>query len=93
MEVFVKINLSKAKLSKQDLHKLVTSAIVPRAIAWVSTVGENGVFNLAPFSAFSTIGLRPALVVLGITWRGDGEEFGKVPEGGHKVQQPQRWGT
>ncbi len=70
----MKIILSKAKLSKQDLHKLFTSAIVPRAIAWVSTVGKNGVFNLTPFSAFSTIGLRPALVVLGITWRRDGEK-------------------
>jgi flavin reductase (DIM6/NTAB) family NADH-FMN oxidoreductase RutF len=70
----VKINLSETRLSKQNLHKLFTSAIVPRSIAWVSTVGEHGVFNLAPFSAFATIGLRPALVVLGITWRRDGEK-------------------
>jgi flavin reductase (DIM6/NTAB) family NADH-FMN oxidoreductase RutF len=62
------------ELSKKNLHKLLTSAIVPRPIAWVSTVGENGVFNLAPFSAFATIGLKPALVVLGITWRRDGEK-------------------
>jgi flavin reductase (DIM6/NTAB) family NADH-FMN oxidoreductase RutF len=67
----VKINLSEANLSKRDLHELFTSAIVPRPIAWVSTVGENGVFNLAPFSAFAPIGLKPALVVLGITWRRD----------------------
>jgi flavin reductase (DIM6/NTAB) family NADH-FMN oxidoreductase RutF len=70
----MKINLSKVNLSKRDLHVLFTSAIVPRPIAWVSTVGENGVFNLAPFSAFATIGLKPALVALGITWTRDGQK-------------------
>jgi flavin reductase (DIM6/NTAB) family NADH-FMN oxidoreductase RutF len=69
--LFMKINLSKANLSKRDLHELFMSAILPRPIAWVSTVGENGVFNLAPFSAFAPIGLKPALVVLGITWKRD----------------------
>lgn len=56
---------------KRALHDLVTSAVVPRPIAWVSTVGENKVFNLAPFSSFVTIGLKPALVCLHITWRKD----------------------
>ena len=70
----MKIDLSKANLGKQDLHKLFSSAIVPRAIAWVSTVGENGLFNLAPFSAFFTIGLKPTLAVLGISRRRDGEK-------------------
>jgi flavin reductase (DIM6/NTAB) family NADH-FMN oxidoreductase RutF len=70
----MKINLSKAKLSKKDLHMLFTSAIVPRPIAWVSTVGENGIFNIAPFSAFATISLKPALIVLGVTWRRDGQK-------------------
>ena len=56
---------------KQALHELFTSAIVPRPIAWVSTVGENQVFNLAPFSSFTFIGLKPALVCLQITCRRD----------------------
>jgi flavin reductase (DIM6/NTAB) family NADH-FMN oxidoreductase RutF len=70
----MKIDLSEENLDKRDLHKLFTSAIVPRPIAWVSTVGENGVFNLAPFSAFATIGLKPALVVLGIGRKRDGQK-------------------
>ena len=75
MEVWlVKINLEKANLSKRDLHELVTSAILPRPIAWVSTVGENGVFNLAPFSCFAPIGLKPPLIVLHITWGRDGQK-------------------
>ena len=70
----MRIDLSKANLSKRDLHELFMSAILPRPIAWVSTIGKNGVCNLAPFSAFAPIGLKPALVVLSIGWRRDGEK-------------------
>jgi hypothetical protein len=43
----MKIDLSKANLSR-DLHELFMSAILPRPIAWVSTIIKNGVYNLAP---------------------------------------------
>lgn len=68
------IDLSKVNLGKRNLHELFMSAILPRPIAWVSTIGKNGVYNLAPFSAFAPIGLKPALVVLQIGWRGNGEK-------------------
>lgn len=70
----MKINPADPRLTKRDLHEAFTSAVVPRPIAWVSTVGHNGVYNLAPFSCFMTIGLRPALVCLNITWRRDGQK-------------------
>ncbi|MBI4284607.1 MAG: hypothetical protein HY670_01740 [Chloroflexi bacterium] len=41
-------------LDYRDAHHLFIGAIVPRPIAWVSTVEENGVFNLAPFSFYPT---------------------------------------
>ena len=56
---------------KRALHELFTSAIVPRPIAWVSTVGQNKVFNVAPFSCFMLAGLKPAVCCLQITWRRD----------------------
>jgi flavin reductase (DIM6/NTAB) family NADH-FMN oxidoreductase RutF len=37
--------------------------VVPRPIAWVSTVASDGVLNLAPFSFFNAFGAAP--VVLG----------------------------
>jgi flavin reductase (DIM6/NTAB) family NADH-FMN oxidoreductase RutF len=67
----VKVDLSDGTLSKRELHLLFTAAIMPRPIAWVSTIGENGVFNLAPFSYFAPVCLKPALIVLGITWKRD----------------------
>lgn len=46
----------------QDIYKLLIGAIVPRPIALVSTVSAEGVRNLAPFSFFTGISSRPALI-------------------------------
>jgi len=62
------------KLSKRDSHELLMSAILPRPIAFVSTIGEDGIFNVAPFSCFSPIGMKPALVCLQISRRRDGQK-------------------
>ncbi len=63
-----------ANLSKKESHELFMSAIVPRPIAFVSTVGEGGVFNLAPFSCFTSLCLKPALVGIHIGCRRNGEK-------------------
>ena len=46
----------------QDLYKILIGSIIPRPIAWVSTVGINGVNNLAPFSFFNCFGADPPMV-------------------------------
>ncbi len=51
-----------ANLDQRDSHHLMVGAVVPRPIAWVSTVGEDGVFNLAPFSAYGVVSVKPVLV-------------------------------
>lgn len=48
--------------SKQDLYKILIGSIIPRPIAWVSTVGVNGVQNLAPFSFFNCFGVDPPMI-------------------------------
>ena len=50
------------KLDMRASYQLMVSAVIPRPIAFVSTVDANGVFNLAPFSAFAPICFKPALV-------------------------------
>lgn len=62
------------KLSKRDSHELFMSAVVPRPIALVSTLGKNGVFNVAPFSCFTSLCLKPALVGLQFGWKRSGEK-------------------
>ena len=56
------MNFDLAKLSAKDRYKLLIGAIVPRPIAWVSTLSASGTVNLAPFSAFNYMGNDPAIV-------------------------------
>ena len=53
-------------------YRLVTGIIVPRPIAWVSTVDEHGTFNLAPFSAFCTVSVKPAMLGFTVGTKRDG---------------------
>jgi len=46
-------------LETKAIYKLLTGTIIPRPIAWVSTVDENGINNLAPFSYFNMVGDDP----------------------------------
>ena len=59
-------------LENRDAYKLVVGAIVPRAIAFVSTIGEDGVLNLAPFSTYTSVCVKPMIVCFSITPRRDG---------------------
>lgn len=46
-------------LPKPDLYQLITSLVVPRPIAWVSTLSLSGRRNLAPYSYFSLVADHP----------------------------------
>ncbi|MBD65183.1 MAG: hypothetical protein CME62_08250 [Halobacteriovoraceae bacterium] len=43
-------------------YKFLIGAVVPRPIAVVSTINENGTHNLAPFSFFNAFSARPMIV-------------------------------
>jgi flavin reductase (DIM6/NTAB) family NADH-FMN oxidoreductase RutF len=55
-----------ATLTEYQRYKLMASLIVPRPIALVTTVGEGGVVNAAPFSMFNMLGEEPPIVMLSI---------------------------
>jgi flavin reductase (DIM6/NTAB) family NADH-FMN oxidoreductase RutF len=48
--------------SRDDLYKILIGSIVPRPIAWVSTINSGGLTNLAPFSFFNCFGADPPMV-------------------------------
>ena len=56
-----------------DNYKLLTNLVVPRPIAWISSLSQSGVINLAPFSFFNAVGSDPMYVVVGIGRRDSGE--------------------
>ena len=41
------------------LYKLFTGTVIPRTIAWVAKIDENGIDNLAPFSFFNIVSEDP----------------------------------
>ena len=46
-------------LESRERYKLLIGGVVPRPIAFVSTVSPEGAFNLAPYSFFTAIGSNP----------------------------------
>ena len=53
-------------LDKKATYFLMTSALVPRPIAWVGTRSADGVANLAPFSYFMGVSSDPPLVAISV---------------------------
>jgi flavin reductase (DIM6/NTAB) family NADH-FMN oxidoreductase RutF len=56
-------------LAPPESYRLLISVVVPRPIAWVTTVNENDTVNAAPFSFFNLLGSDPPIVALGIAAR------------------------
>ena len=62
-------------LSFADVHKLMIGSIVPRPIAFVSTISKDGKNNIAPFSYFNGVCSKPPTIMFAPARRGwDGKE-------------------
>lgn len=59
-------------LAPRDMYRFMIDSIVPRPIAFVSTVDTEGGFNVAPFSFFNAITGRPPLVSICVSERRTG---------------------
>ncbi len=46
-------------------YKLLTALIIPRPIAWITSLDEEGRVNAAPYSFFNVLGNRPPVVAFG----------------------------
>ncbi|NPB05012.1 MAG: flavin reductase family protein [Aquificae bacterium] len=57
---------------RRTIARLMFNLIVPRPIAWITTLSENGKVNLAPFSFYNGITTRPPLIMVSIGRRKDG---------------------
>ncbi|GGA46491.1 flavin reductase family protein [Paenibacillus physcomitrellae] len=55
---------------EQDNYKLLIGSIIPRPIAFVTTIGEDGTVNAAPFSFFSVVSSSPPLLSVSVGRKG-----------------------
>jgi len=61
-----------ADRDRRDNFKTLLSCVLPRPIAFVSTISASGVPNLAPFSFFNGVGSNPPAVIFSPCTRADG---------------------
>lgn len=59
-----------AALDAESAYKLLVGMIVPRPIAWVTTLSRQGIVNLAPFSAFTFVSPKPPMVAISVGRKG-----------------------
>lgn len=64
------MKIGESQFHEHRVSKLVKGAVVPRPIAWVSSLSAEGVANLAPFSFFTVASMDPVTLCFSI---GDGE--------------------
>ena len=62
--------LDPESISPGAMYRFMIGVVVPRPIAFVSTVGADGRLNVAPFSYFNAITNRPPLIGISINLRG-----------------------
>ena len=56
----------------RDIYKLLNGTVVPRPIAFVSSLSANGVRNLAPFSFFTVVSANPPVICFSPLRRANG---------------------
>ena len=59
-------------------HDPFKSCVVPRPIGWISTVGVDGVANLAPYSQFQNLTFDPPYVMFAANQKTDGHRKDSV---------------
>jgi flavin reductase (DIM6/NTAB) family NADH-FMN oxidoreductase RutF len=62
MDAHEHLELDLDALEERERYFLLTSVVVPRPIAWVSTLDSDGVRNLAPYSYFNACSATPPIV-------------------------------
>jgi flavin reductase (DIM6/NTAB) family NADH-FMN oxidoreductase RutF len=60
------MQIDPSQQTKIDNYKLLTNLVVPRPIAWVTSINATGLINLAPFSFFNAVGSDPLYLVIGV---------------------------
>ena len=53
---------------EKENYKILSGSIVPRPIAWITTLQENKVVNAAPFSYFNIVSAQPPLLSVSVRY-------------------------
>ena len=65
------MQIDPADMGAERIYRLMTGIVVPRPIAWVSSLSSKGTLNLAPFSAFTFVSQKPPMLAISVGRKGD----------------------
>lgn len=74
------MDFAASTLGPEAMYKLLTGIVVPRPIAWVTTLSHGGGVNLAPFSAFTFVSTKPPMVGINV-----GRKAGVMKDTGNNI--------
>ena len=60
------MQIDPSALDAETAYRLITGIVVPRPIAWVTSMSAGGTLNLAPFSAFTFVSPKPPMLAISI---------------------------
>ena len=67
-------SLDPSQLSTSEIYKLLIGSIVPRPIAFISTINSSKQGNLAPFSFFNGVCSNPPCIMFSVAHKANGEK-------------------
>jgi flavin reductase (DIM6/NTAB) family NADH-FMN oxidoreductase RutF len=56
------MRIAATELTPEQTYKLMSGIVVPRPIAWISSLGPAGQVNLAPFSCYTFVSNTPPMI-------------------------------
>ncbi|MGM0605484.1 MAG: flavin reductase family protein [Halobacteriota archaeon] len=79
------------ELTRSDIdYRTLAGAVVPRPIAWTSTVSPDGTENLAPFSFFNVATTTPPVLLISVT-KFDDEKPGFFKDTHRNIRQTEEF--
>jgi flavin reductase (DIM6/NTAB) family NADH-FMN oxidoreductase RutF len=58
-----------AGIDTETAYRLIVGCVVPRPVAWITTVDAQGCVNAAPFSAYNYVATSPPMLAINIATR------------------------
>ncbi|CRK85159.1 nitrilotriacetate monooxygenase component B [Neobacillus massiliamazoniensis] len=68
------LSIDPATNTERENYKFLIGSIIPRPIAFVTSISKDGILNGAPFSYFNIVSANPPLISLAIQRSGGGQK-------------------
>ncbi|MDC7789641.1 flavin reductase family protein [Rhodoplanes sp. TEM] len=63
------VTIDSQSLDTEAAYRLIVGCVVPRPVAWITSVDRNGLVNAAPFSSYNYVATTPPMLAVNIALR------------------------